>query len=135
MSLEIAWTSLPRALDLAYAPWHGGLIALFAVDPRGSPLCPQVEALGTGFFVECNSGVAIVTADHVIEDLVDDEVGGLCGLVEGRRLRLPRKWVRMPELDLCACWFSQWELVELGIEPVMAVPFMADRTKQKSLGI
>jgi hypothetical protein len=135
MSLAIAWTSLPRALDLAYAPWHGGLIALFTVDLRGSPTCPQVEALGTGFFLECKGGVAIVTADHVIENLVDAEVGGLYGLLDGRAFRLTRKWVRLPELDLCACWFSQRELAEHGIEPIMAVPFMADRTERKSLGV
>ena len=135
MSPAIPWTSLPRALDLAYSPWHDGLIALFAMDPRGSPSSKQVEAVGTGFFLACKGGVAIITADHVIKDLVSDDVGGLAGLVKGCPFPLTRRWVRLPDLDLCACWFALSELEAYGVEPVLPVPFMSDRSNKRSLGV
>ena len=135
MPLVFPLSSVPECLDLVALRWRDALVTCFAIDPRGTPSNKQMEGIGTGFFMECGDGVALVTADHVIEPHLDGKAGGIALMVKGCAVPLTRKFLRFPDVDLCACKFDLAELAAHGLKKIKPIPLLTDRSGQQSLGM
>ena len=123
-----------QILDFLALKWFDALAAIFAVERDGPPARKKAIGVGTGFFMECNGGVAFITADHLVKPYLVDGTGGLALMVKGQTVSLDKKvFARSPDTDLCACRFELSELAGFGVDRIRPVPLMTDRTQHKSL--
>lgn len=119
-------------IDQLAERWHTALVPFFgkeANSPKGST---KGVIFGTGFFINWNSSLVLVTAAHVIEtarnySVVILNVNGHGVLLSNRKFRV------FEDSDIAISIFDFNELQQAGVGKIKVIPIATDRSGQEAM--